>query len=102
LGVSDIWYLETEKGVTLKCTDTKQIYTGKHKKKVVKHLKTNDTVLVEIDGTLAPDKITLKEKIMPRQIVVQIGLEPGHSFLAGDGKGWMLVSNAKPIEGILT
>lgn len=95
-GVADVWHLETENGVTLKATETKQIYTPDGKK-TLGSLRVGDTIMVSIEDVLYEDKIALKTLMAKDQLVIQIGLRPEHSFLAGGGKGYVVVSNLKPV-----
>lgn len=95
-GISDVWMLTTENGVSLRATETKQIFTSKNRKKVLAKLEKGDKILTMVNGVLQPSLITSKAKIASKQIVVQIRLKPAEKFLAGVN-GYVLVSNAKPI-----
>ncbi len=97
LGVSDVWYIETENGCTLKCTDTKQIFVNKRSKKPLGKLQKGDKILTKVNGVIQPSPITLKALMAKKQIVVQIGLKPNDKFLSGGGAGRIVVSNNKPV-----
>ncbi len=96
-GLADIWLFETENGVQLQCTLTKQIFTSKKKKKLASKLNVGDSIVTCVDGVVADSPITLKRKIKTRVPVVQIGLKPDEHFLAGQN-GFVVVSNNKPAE----
>lgn len=95
-GLADIWLIETQNGVQLQCTLTKQIYVSKKKKKRVDKLKVGDIILTSMDGKVVPSPIRLKTKIQTKVPVVQIGLKPDDHFLAGQN-GFVVCSNAKPV-----
>lgn len=95
-GLADIWLIETQNGVQLQCTLTKQIYVSKKKKKRVDKLKVGDIILTSMDGKVVPSPIRLKTKIQTKVPVVQIGLKPDDHFLAGQN-GFIVCSNSKPV-----
>jgi len=95
-GLADIWLIETQNGVQLQCTLTKQIYVSKKKKKRVDKLKVGDIILTSMDGKIVPSPIRLKTKIQTKVPVVQIGLKPDDHFLAGQN-GFVVCSNSKPV-----
>lgn len=98
LGISDVWLLITEDGVTLKATDSKQIFVPEEcVKKRLSSLDKGDKIYTQINGVLQESVIMAKHLLLKDQIVVQIGLTPTESFLAGGGTGKVLVSNQKPI-----
>ena len=96
-GLADIWLFETENGVQLQCTLSKQIFTSEKKKTLASKLKVGDSIVTCIDGVVADSRIRLKQKIQTRMPVVQIGLKPDDHFLAGQN-GFVVVSNQKPLE----
>lgn len=91
--VSDIFYTETENGVSAKTTDSHQFFT-EEKEIPLKNLKKGDMLIV--DGEPSPIKCI--HKLPDKGMVRRISLRPGHSFLIGTG-GKMLVSNEKMIDG---
>jgi len=95
-GLADIWLIETQNGVQLQCTLTKQIYVSKKKKKRVDKLKVGDSILTSMGEKVVPSPIRLKTKIQTKVPVVQIGLKPDDHFLAGQN-GFVVCSNAKPV-----
>ncbi len=100
MGIGEVWYIETENGCTLKCTDTKQIFVSKQKKKPLSKLRKGDKILTKVNGVIQPSPITLKLSMVKKDVVVQIGLRPNEKFLAGGGTGQIVVSNRKPFEVI--
>lgn len=95
-GVDAVWLLETENGCMLKATATKRIFTPSGKKTLAK-LKKGDKIYTSVNGVLQESPIFIKEKLIERAVVIQIGLKPKDSFLAGSGAGYVLCSNSKPI-----
>ncbi|MDL5055899.1 hypothetical protein [Geitlerinema calcuttense] len=99
-GVSDVWRVTTENGASLLCTDTKLIYVGLNETKMLAQLQKGDTILTVENGVIVEASILNIEKVLTKQIVVQIGLSPGHSFLAGTSEVKVLVDNNKPLPPI--
>ena len=95
-GIDDIWLIETANGVTLKATSTKQVFTPDGKKTLA-NLEKGDTIITVLNNVKHESKIILKIKLLVRQMVVQIGLQPNEKFLAGGGTGYVQVSNRKPV-----
>jgi len=95
-GISDIWMLETENGVQLKATETKQIFLTENQKKPLAKLNKGDKILTMVNDVLQPSAIVSKSKIATKRVVVQISLKPTEKFLAGTN-GYVLVSNNKPV-----
>lgn len=95
-GVSDVYLIETENGVTLKATATKQIFTPDGKKTLAS-LEKGDNIYTIVNDVLQPSRLLYKTLLLKNKLVVQIGLKPTESFLAGGGTGRVLVSNSKPI-----
>lgn len=88
---SFVYLVETENGRTIICTDTHKIYTPDGTR-ALRQLKEGDKIVTIPD--LIPSPITRIEKLLEKHIVVQLGLEPNHSFIAGG----VLVNNAKPLD----
>lgn len=97
LGISDVWYIETENGCTLRATPTKQIFTSKNRKKTLAKLNKGDKILTMVNGVLQPSPIFVKCKFAEKKVVVRLSLTPNEKFLAGTGTGTILCSNAKPV-----
>lgn len=93
LGVAEVFYVETENGCTLMATGTKKIYTSDTTTELLKDLFIGSEI-VTFNGVRTLSKIKNIQS-MGRKIVVQLGLLPNHSFLAGS-KGRILVDNRKP------
>ena len=100
-GVNDVYYIETENGCSLLATPTKKIFVTKEEKRALDFLMEGDEIMTSIDGQLEPSRIAIKHLAKKRVVVVQIGLTPEHSFLAGSGKGRILVSNEKDRDPII-
>lgn len=97
LGVKDVWCLETENGATLLATDTKQIYVDHGATKLLEQLKKGDSILTMFNDCLTHSTIINKFLAFKQVIVVRIGLNPTHTFLAGTADAKVLVDNNKPI-----
>lgn len=93
--LANIWRIETENGVTLHCTLSKQIFTSQKRKKALAKLNVGDKILTCIDDEIISSAIKSKIKIKDKAPVVQIGLSPDEHFLAGQN-GSVVVSNNKP------
>lgn len=99
--IGDVWLIVTENGAEVRATETKQIYISETDIKTLASLMINDKIVTVVNGEMVLSPIVLKEKIMPKAIVRQIGLHPRHAFLAGERENQVMVDNAKPIIGIV-
>lgn len=100
-GLADIWLIVTENGCSLMATKTKQIFISKNDKKSVQDIEIGDDIVTYVDDQLVWSKVIQKELVMKQRIVVQISLYPDEHFLAGQGKGYISVSNSKSDLGTL-